>query len=194
MKKFDSKTRVKGDLGSLEVRAPATAKMAYKSMKRAAVDVCQNTTSPLNEAAEMGSGSNVSNGAGRGVSVAFEVIGKRIDQAGDEQLKFGKGYDHNWVLEGGVKSSPAFAARVYDPKSGRVLEILTTEPGVQFYSGNFLDGTVKGKGGKLYAHRSALALETQHFPDSPNQPKFPSTELKPGQTLHSTSVYRFSVK
>jgi aldose 1-epimerase len=114
------------------------------------------------------------------------VIGKRIDQAGDEQLKFGKGYDHNWVLEGGVKSSPAFAARVYDPKSGRVLEILTTEPGVQFYSGNFLDGTVKGKGGKLYAHRSALALETQHFPDSPNQPKFPSTELKPGQTLHST--------
>jgi aldose 1-epimerase len=122
------------------------------------------------------------------------VIGKRIDQAGDEQLKFGKGYDHNWVLEGGVKSSPAFAARVYDPKSGRVLEILTTEPGVQFYSGNFLDGTVAGKGGKLYAHRSALALETQHYPDSPNQPSFPSTELKPGKTYHSISVYRFSVK
>jgi aldose 1-epimerase len=122
------------------------------------------------------------------------AIGKRIDQAGDEQLKFGKGYDHNWVLEGGVKSSPGFAARVYDPKSGRVLEILTTEPGVQFYTGNFLDGTVKGKGGKLYAHRSALCLETQHFPDSPNHPSFPSTELKPGQTLHSTSLYRFSVK
>jgi aldose 1-epimerase len=122
------------------------------------------------------------------------VIGKRIDDAGDEQLKFGKGYDHNWVLEGGVKSSPAFAARVYDPKSGRVLEILTTEPGIQFYSGNFLDGTVAGKGGKLYAHRSALALETQHYPDSPNQPSFPSTELKPGKTYHSISVYRFSVK
>ena len=122
------------------------------------------------------------------------VIGKRIDQAGDEQLKFGKGYDHNWVLEGGVKSSPAFAARVYDPKSGRVLEILTTEPGIQFYSGNFLDGTVAGKGGKFYAHRSALALETQHYPDSPNQPSFPSTELKPGKTYHSASVYRFSVK
>jgi aldose 1-epimerase len=121
-------------------------------------------------------------------------IGKRIDDAGDEQLKFGKGYDHNWVLEGGVKSSPAFAARVYDPKSGRVLEILTTEPGIQFYSGNFLDGTVAGKGGKLYAHRSALALETQHYPDSPNQPSFPSTELKPGKTYHSISVYRFSVK
>jgi len=122
------------------------------------------------------------------------VIGKRIDQTGDEQLKFGKGYDHNWVLEGGVKSSPAFAARVYDPKSGRVLEILTTEPGVQFYSGNFLDGTVAGKGGKLYAHRSALALETQHYPDSPNQPSFPSSELKAGNTYHSISLYRFSVK
>ena len=83
---------------------------------------------------------------------------------------------------------------MYDPKSGRVLEILTTEPGIQFYSGNFLDGTVAGKGGKLYAHRSALALETQHYPDSPNQPSFPSTELKPGKTYHSISVYRFSVK
>ena len=122
------------------------------------------------------------------------VIAKRIDQTSDEQIKFGRGYDHNWVLEGGVKASPAFAARVRDVKTGRVLEILTTEPGVQFYTGNFLDGTVHGKGGKIYAHRSALCLETQHYPDSPNHPNFPSAELKPGQTFRSTTLFRFSVK
>jgi len=122
------------------------------------------------------------------------VIAKRIDQSSDEQIKFGRGYDHNWVLEGGVKASPAFAARVRDLKTGRVLEILTTEPGVQFYTGNFLDGTVHGKGGKIYAHRSALCLETQHYPDSPNHPNFPSAELKPGQTFRSTTLFRFSVK
>ena len=82
----------------------------------------------------------------------------------------------------------------YEAKSGRVLEVLTTEPGVQFYSGNFLDGTVHGKGGAVYPQRSAFCLETQHFPDSPNHPNFPSTTLRPGKTLHSTTIFRFSVK
>jgi len=117
-------------------------------------------------------------------------IGARIEQ-NDEQLKFGKGYDHNWVLNR-TGSALALAARVEEPSSGRVLEALTTEPGVQFYSGNFLDGSVKGKGGKTYPRRSAFCLETQHFPDSPNRPAFPSTVLKPGQQYRSTTVYRFS--
>jgi aldose 1-epimerase len=86
------------------------------------------------------------------------------------------------------------AAEVYEPTSGRVLQVLTTQPGIQFYSGNFLDGTVRGKGGVLYAHRTGLCLETQHFPDSPNHANFPSTELKPGQTYHSTTVLRFSTR
>ncbi len=119
-------------------------------------------------------------------------IGARID-ADDEQLKRGRGYDHNWVLDsGGAKL--ALAAEVYEPTSGRVMKVLTTQPGIQFYSGNFLDGTVKGKAGKAYAHRSALCLETQHFPDTPNQPKFPSAELKPGQKFHSVTVYSFSTR
>src|SRR5262249_11958821 len=119
------------------------------------------------------------------------AIGARIDQ-NDEQLKFGKGYDHNWVLDkkAGV-SAPSLAVEVYEPTSGRVMHVLTTEPGVQFYSGNFLDGTVKGKQGKVYGHRSALCLETQHFPDSPNHKEFPSTELKPGQKFHSITIYKF---
>jgi aldose 1-epimerase len=121
------------------------------------------------------------------------AIGARINQD-DEQLKFGKGYDHNWVLEKTDKDGLQLAAEVFDPSSGRVLEILTTEPGIQFYSGNFLDGTAKGKGGQLYAYRTGLALETQHFPDSPNHPNFPSTELKPGQTYRSTTVLRFSTR
>ena len=121
------------------------------------------------------------------------AIGARINQE-DEQLKFGKGYDHNWVLEKTDKVGLQPAAEVFDPTSGRVLEILTTEPGIQFYSGNFLDGTAKGKGGQLYAYRTGLALETQHFPDSPNHPKFPSTELKPGQIYRSTTVLRFSTR
>jgi aldose 1-epimerase len=86
------------------------------------------------------------------------------------------------------------AAQVFEPASGRVLEVLTTEPGIQFYTGNFLDGTVRGKGGQFYAHRTAFCLETQHFPDSPNHPKFPSTELKPGQTYQSTTIFRFSAR
>ena len=100
------------------------------------------------------------------------------------------GYDHNWVLNKNDEEL-ALAARVHDPKSGRVLEVLTTQPGLQFYTGNFLDGTAKGKGGKVYAYRGGLCLETQHFPDSPNHPDFPTTELKPGQTFESTTVFRF---
>ena len=118
------------------------------------------------------------------------AVGARIDQ-NDEQLKLGKGYDHNWVLNKNG-NGPALAARVEEPASGRVLEVLTDQPGVQFYTGNFLDGSIKGKGGKPYGHRSGLCLETQHFPDSPNKPKFPSTVLKPGQQFHSTTIYRFT--
>ena len=119
------------------------------------------------------------------------AIGERIGGS-DEQLKFGKGYDHNWVLD---HSGPlTHAATVHDPASGRVLEVLTTQPGLQFYTGNFLDGSAKGKGGHVYQFRNALCMETQHFPDSPNHPKFPTTELKPGQTFHSTTEFRFSAK
>ena len=121
------------------------------------------------------------------------AIGARIGQA-DQQLQYGKGYDHNWVLNKGAGAGLTKAAEVYEPGSGRVLEVLTTEPGLQFYTGNFLDGTVHGKGGKVYPHRGALCLETQHFPDSPNKPAFPSTELKAGATYRSTTVYRFSAR
>ena len=120
------------------------------------------------------------------------AIGARIAQE-NEQLNFGRGYDHNFVLTkkgGGV----GLAARVYEPTSGRVMEVLTTEPGIQFYSGNFLDGSVPGKGGKAYPYRSGFCLETQHFPDSPNRPKFPSTVLRPGQTYRQTTIYSFSVR
>jgi aldose 1-epimerase len=118
------------------------------------------------------------------------AIGARIDQD-NEQLKFGRGYDHNFVLDR-KGMGLELAARVVEPDSGRVLEVLTTEPGLQFYSGNFLDGTIHGKGDKVYGHRSAFCLETQHFPDSPNHPSFPTTELKPGQTYHQTTIYKFS--
>jgi aldose 1-epimerase len=120
------------------------------------------------------------------------AIGARIDQD-DEQLKLGKGYDHNFVLNKKGKGVE-LAARVVEPTTGRVLEVLTSEPGVQFYSGNFLDGAVRGKGGKVYGRRSALCLETQHFPDSPNHPTFPTTELKPGEKYHSTTIYKFSAQ
>jgi len=120
------------------------------------------------------------------------AIGARINQA-EEQLKLGKGYDHNWVLNR-TGAGDSLAAHVEEPTTGRVMEVYTTEPGIQFYTGNFLDGTLKGKGGKVYGHRYALCLETQHFPDSPNKPKFPSTTLKPGQTYHSVTSYKFSVK
>ena len=118
------------------------------------------------------------------------AIGARIDAA-DPQIKFGRGYDHNFVLnrkDGGL----ILAARVTEPSSGRVLEVLTTQPGLQFYTGNFLDGTIHGKAGKVYPRRSAFCMETQHFPDSPNQPQFPTTALKPGEHFQSTTVFRFS--
>jgi aldose 1-epimerase len=119
------------------------------------------------------------------------AIGARINQD-DPQLKVGKGYDHNWVLNVHGSRTPVLVAEAYEPKSGRVLQVLSTEPGVQFYSGNFLDGTITGKGGKVYNHRYGFCLETQHFPDSPNHPKFPSTTLKPGQTYSTTTIFKFS--
>lgn len=121
------------------------------------------------------------------------AIGARIDQE-DEQLKLGKGYDHNFVLNNKKRGSLALAARVAELASGRVMEVWTTEPGIQFYSGNFLDGTIHGKGGQVYQRRSGLCLETQHFPDSPNHPNFPSTVLKPGERYQTTTIYKFSTQ
>ncbi|MEM7367196.1 MAG: aldose epimerase family protein [Bacteroidota bacterium] len=119
-------------------------------------------------------------------------IGSRID-AENTQIAYGKGYDHNFVLNKG-EGAMSLAATVYEPTSGRVLEVHTEEPGVQFYTGNFLDGTVIGRGGKAYAHRTGLCLETQHFPDSPNQPTFPSTTLEPGEEYSTHTFWRFSTK
>lgn len=121
------------------------------------------------------------------------VIGARINDTTQQQIRFGLGYDHCWVLSDASKQLKT-AAVVTEPGSGRVMEVLTTEPAIQFYSGNFLDGTVMGKHGQPYAHRTGFCLETQHYPDSPNRPDFPSTELLPGQTYSSTTVYRFSAK
>jgi len=118
-------------------------------------------------------------------------IGERINDSSDQQIRYGLGYDHNFVLNGGTEMK--LAARVSAPTSGRVLEVHTTEPGVQFYTGNFLDGTEKGKG-SVYGHRTGFCLETQHFPDSPNQPSFPSTVLQPGQEFKSTTMFRFSTQ
>jgi aldose 1-epimerase len=125
------------------------------------------------------------------------AIGARISQD-NEQLKFGLGYDHNWVLNkndvalGGGGAS--LAARVYEPTTGRVMEVYTTQPGIQFYSGNFLDGTNIGKGGKVYKHRYGFCLETQHFPDSPNKPNFPSVILEPGQKYTHLTTHKFYTK
>lgn len=118
-------------------------------------------------------------------------IGERID-ADNEQLHFAGGYDHNWCLNKAAPGELSFCARTEDPQSGRVMETFTTEPGVQFYSGNFLDGTLKGKGGCMYAKRGGFCLETQHYPDSPNQPQFPNTILRPGDIFISQTVYKFS--
>ena len=120
--------------------------------------------------------------------------GKKI--ATDFALMSGEpgGYDHNFILDGPMAGILRPAAEVYDPGSGRVLSISTTEPGLQFYSGNYLDGSVTGKGGRVYRKHSGFCLETQHFPDSPNQPHFPSTVLRPGKTYRSTTVHRFSVR
>ena len=118
-------------------------------------------------------------------------IGKRIRDYGFQQLQFGRGYDHNWVLDR-RGSGLELAARLEDPGSGRVLEVLTEEPGIQFYSGNFLDGTLYGTSGRAYRQGDGLALETQHYPDSPNHANFPSTVLRPGEKYDTTTVYRFS--
>ncbi len=130
-----------------------------------------------------------------------KAIGRDIEEE-DEQLGFGGGYDHNFVLRkpqiaempgghpGGIMTFQA--ARVTDPNSGRVVEVDTSEPGVQFYSGNFLSSEVVGKGGRTYGRRSGFCLETQHFPDSPNKPEFPSTTLRPGEQYRSRTIYRFS--
>jgi aldose 1-epimerase len=117
------------------------------------------------------------------------AIGDRIDQV-DQQLKFGNGYDHTWVIDGkaGVLREAAF---VYEATTGRAMEVWTTEPGVQFYTGNFLDGSRPGKSGKPYPRRSGFCLETQHYPDSPNRPNFPTTTLRKGATYRSTTIYRF---
>jgi aldose 1-epimerase len=119
-------------------------------------------------------------------------IGERID-LDDQQLKFGNGYDHTWVIDGrpGVLR---VAATVWEPTTGRVMEVWTTEPGVQFYTGNFLDGSRPGKSGKAYPRRSGFCLETQHYPDSPNRPNFPTTTLRKGATYRSTTIYRFTAK
>ncbi|HDP67380.1 MAG TPA: galactose mutarotase [Candidatus Marinimicrobia bacterium] len=119
-------------------------------------------------------------------------IGEAIN-ADHEQLRFGSGYDHNWVLNnhtGAVRK----VAELYDPDSGRLMEVLTDQPGLQFYSGNFLDGSLVGKKGQKYGFRTALCLEAQHFPDSPNKPNFPSVILRPGEEYGQTTIYRFSVK
>jgi aldose 1-epimerase len=124
---------------------------------------------------------------------SFHAIGERI-RGNHEQLVFGRGYDHNWVLNPPRHDGLNLAAKLLDPSSGRQLSILTTEPGIQFYSGNFLDGTLYGTSGRQYRQGDGLALETQHFPDSPNKPDFPSTVLRPGETYETTTVYAFSSK
>jgi len=119
------------------------------------------------------------------------AIGARIN-AENPQLKNGKGYDHNWVADK-LPGHLGLIAKVEEPKSGRVMEVISTEPGVQFYSGNFLDGTLIGKGGKVYGFRNGFCFEPQHFPDSPNHKSFPSTVLRPGETYRNTIIYRFSI-
>jgi len=116
-------------------------------------------------------------------------IGARIEED-DEQLRLGGGYDHNWVINGQA-GTKRLAARAYEPTTGRVLEVHTTEPGMQFYCGNFLPKSMPGKGGQTYVWRGGFCLETQHYPDSPNQPNFPSTALKPGETYSTTTVFKF---
>ncbi|WP_297092226.1 aldose epimerase family protein [uncultured Draconibacterium sp.] len=120
------------------------------------------------------------------------AIGERVDNE-HQQLKVGNGYDHNWVLDTG-NDKTQLAARVVEPESGRVLEVYTNEPGIQFYGGNFLDGTIAGKSGIKYGFRSAFCLETQHFPDSPNKPEFPGVLLNPGDKYYSICIYKFGVE
>ena len=119
------------------------------------------------------------------------IIGARIGDR-NEQLRFGRGYDHNWVIDQARPGELTHAARLYDDISGRRIDISTTEPGIQFYSGNFLNGAIKGKGGQVYGYRTGLCLETQHFPDSPNHSNFPSTILRPGGRFQSRTIFKFS--
>jgi aldose 1-epimerase len=119
-------------------------------------------------------------------------IGARIDVK-DEQLDLGKGYDHNWVLRGHA-GKVRKVAELYDPTSGIVMQILTDQPGLQFYSGNFLNGTIRGKNGVAYQHRTAVCLEPQLFPDAPNHRAFPGAVLRPGQTYTQSSIYQFSAR
>lgn len=119
-----------------------------------------------------------------------KTIGEHLREA-DQQLLHAQGFDHNWVLDKGSTAQPEHVATLHDPSSGRTLKIATTEPGLQFYSGNFLDGTLVGSGGTIYRQGDALCLETQHYPDSPNHPSFPSTVLRPGQTYRTTTVHSF---
>lgn len=121
------------------------------------------------------------------------VIGERINNA-DEQLKYGAGYDHNWVVNKVCSGEIKHVATLYEPKCGRVMEVWSDQPGLQFYSGNFFHGKVKGKYGKYQKYREAIALETQKFPDSPNHPNFPSTRLDPGDTYQHTCIYKFLIK
>ena len=120
------------------------------------------------------------------------AIGARID-ADNAQLKLGPGYDHNWVINKKM-GEMSLMARVSEPASGRVMEVWSTEPALQFYSGNFLDGSITGKGGWAYQKHAAFCMEPQHYPDSPNKPQYPTTELKPGQTYKNTIIYRFSAQ
>jgi aldose 1-epimerase len=120
------------------------------------------------------------------------AIGARINDP-NTQLQYGPGYDHNWVINKPM-GKLGLQARVVEPTSGRVMEVFSDEPGLQFYAGNFLDGTITGKGGKVYQRRTGFCMEPQHYPDSPNKPQFPTTELKPGQTFHNVIVYKYSVQ
>lgn len=121
------------------------------------------------------------------------AVGERIDQD-EEQIKIGKGYDHNYVLNKPKPDSLTLAARVTEPSSGLIMEVYTTQPGMQFYTGNFLNGSLKGRGGVSYERRTAFCLETQHFPDSPNKPEFPSTVLKPGEVYKERTIYKFIIE
>jgi aldose 1-epimerase len=122
------------------------------------------------------------------------AIGDRIRDGSSQQIMFGRGYDHNFVLDSHGSATPVLAAHALEPTSRRTLDIYTTEPGIQFYSGNFLDGTLIGTSGKTYRQSDGFALETQHFPDSPNHANFPSTVLRPGQVYSTTTIYKFGVK
>ena len=124
---------------------------------------------------------------------APHTIGERIN-ANDEQLKLGKGYDHNWIVNQKSSGDLTWMSTVREPTSGRMMEVWSTEPATQFYTGNFLDGTITGKGGWTYQFRNGFCFEPQHFPDSPNHPAFPTTVLNPGEKYSNTIIYKFSAK